>query len=557
MKEKNMKKKKKGLAIGKSDFKEIITRNAYYIDKTKFIEEIIEDLSEVKLFTRPRRFGKTLNLSMLKYFFDVENAEENKKLFDNLYISKSEHMEYQGQNPVIFISMRNAEAKSWEDSFSNIKNLVSDLYDKFEYISKNFKKRDLVEFEKIWIKKEEADWESSIKNLSRYLYEYYGKKVIILIDEYDTPMTSAWNEGYYKKSRRFFKSFYSNALKDNEYLQFAVVTGILRVVKEGIFSGLNNLSVYTVLDSDFSDCFGLLDNEVKQALEYYELSQNQNIEEVRKWYNGYKFGNVQVYNPWSILNYLKRKEINVYWINTSDNRLIHSAIENSDKELFDELKDLFNNGTTEQTVIASSNMDKLKDPQEVWQLLLFGGYLTVEEKVAMNEYALKLPNYEVKTFFKDMFVQNLGGFSRFKEMIKAFKNLEIEKFEEILNEIFLVSMSYYDTSKTEKSYHTLILGMMLYLDSEYTVLSNNETGYGRNDLALKPINKSNPGYIFEFKVAKTEEELEEKTKEALNQIEHKKYPVMLKERGVKEIMYLGMAFYGKKVKVEWKIVENS
>ena len=189
-------------------------------------------------------------------------------------------------------------------------------------------------------------------------------------------------------------------------------------------------------------------------MEYYELSQN--IEEVRKWYNGYKFGNVQVYNPWSILNYLKRKEINVYWINTSDNRLIHSAIENSDKELFDELKDLFNNGTTEQTVIASSNMDKLKDPQEVWQLLLFGGYLTFEEKVAMNEYALKLPNYEVKTFFKDMFVQDLGGFSRFKEMIKAFKNLEIEKFEEILNEIFLVSMSYYDTSKTEKPYHTLI-----------------------------------------------------------------------------------------------------
>ena len=200
MKEKNMKKKKKGLAIGKSDFKEIITRNAYYIDKTKFIEEIIEDLSEVKLFTRPRRFGKTLNLSMLKYFFDVENAEENKKLFENLCISKSEYIEHQGQNPVIFISMKNAEAESWEDSFSNIKNLVSDLYDKFEYISKNFKKRDLVEFEKIWIKKEEADWESSIKNLSRYLYEYYGKKVIILIDEYDTPMTSAWNEGYYEKA---------------------------------------------------------------------------------------------------------------------------------------------------------------------------------------------------------------------------------------------------------------------------------------------------------------------------------------------------------------------
>ena len=549
-----MKKKKKGLAIGNSDFKEIITQNGYYIDKTKFIEDLLEDLSKVKLFTRPRRFGKTLNLSMLKYFFDVKNAEENRKLFEDLYISKSEYMKNQGQNPVIFISMRNAEAENWEDSFFNIKNLISNLYDNFEYISSNLKKRDLVEFENIWLKKDNADWENSLKNLSRYLYEYYGKKVIILIDEYDTPMTSAWNEGYYEKSRRFFKSFYSNTLKDNEYLQFAVVTGILRVAKEGIFSGLNNLKTYTVLNNKYAESFGLIETEVKNALEYYGLEQN--IEKVRKWYNGYKFGNIQIYNPWSIINYLDEKEINVYWINTSDNRLIHSAIENADKDLFDELKDLFNNGTTEQMVMASSNMDRLKDPQEVWQLLLFGGYLTVEEKIAINEYALKLPNYEVKTFFKDMFVQNLGGFSRFREMIKAFKNFEFDRFEELLNEIFLVSMSYYDTSKTEKPYHTFILGMMLYLDNEYTVLSNNETGYGRNDLALNPINKRDVGYIFEFKVAKIEEELEERAEEALSQIENKKYPVLLKECGVKEIVHIGMAFFGKRVKVKYKVVKN-
>ena len=549
-----MKKKKKGLAIGNSDFKEIIQENGYYVDKTKFIEDLLEDLSKVKLFTRPRRFGKTLNLSMLKYFFDVRNAEENRKLFDNLYISKNEYMENQGQNPVILISLRNAEAENWEDSFFNIKNLISNLYDNFEYISSNLKKRDLVEFENIWLKKDNADWENSLKNLSRYLYEYYGKKVIILIDEYDTPMTSAWNEGYYEKSRRFFKSFYSNTLKDNEYLQFAVVTGILRVAKEGIFSGLNNLKTYTVLNNKYAESFGLIETEVKNALEYYGLEQN--IEKVRKWYNGYKFGNIQIYNPWSIINYLDEKEINVYWINTSDNRLIHSAIENADKDLFDELKDLFNNGTTEQMVMASSNMDRLKDPQEVWQLLLFGGYLTVEEKIAMNEYALKLPNYEVKTFFKDMFVQNLGGFSRFREMIKAFKNFDFDRFEELLNEIFLVSMSYHDTSKTEKPYHTFILGMMLYLDNEYTVLSNNETGYGRNDLALNPINKRDVGYIFEFKVAKTEEELEERAEEALCQIENKKYPVLLKKCGVKEIVHIGMAFFGKRVKVKYKVVKN-
>ena len=549
-----MKKKKKGLAIGNSDFKEIIQENGYYVDKTKFIEDLLEDLSKVKLFTRPRRFGKTLNLSMLKYFFDVRNAEENRKLFENLYISKSEYMENQGQNPVILISLRNTEAENWEDSFFNTKNLVKSLYKQFQYIKEKLDEFDLEDFLSIVKDKNNADWENSLKNLSRYLYEYYGKKVIILIDEYDTPMTSAWNEGYYEKSRRFFKSFYLNTLKDNEYLQFAVVTGILRVAKEGIFSGLNNLKTYTVLNNKYAESFGLIETEVKNALEYYGLEQN--IEKVRKWYNGYKFGNIQIYNPWSIINYLDEKEINVYWINTSDNRLIHSAIENADKDLFDELKDLFNNGTTEQMVIASSNMDRLKDPQEVWQLLLFGGYLTVEEKIAMNEYALKLPNYEVKTFFKDMFVQNLGGFSRFREMIKAFKNFDFDRFEELLNEIFLVSMSYNDTSKTEKPYHTFILGMMLYLDNEYTVLSNNETGYGRNDLALNPINKRDVGYIFEFKVAKTEEELEKRAEEALSQIENKKYPVLLKECGVKEIVHIGMAFFGKRVKVKYKVVKN-
>ena len=549
-----MKKKKKGLAIGNSDFKEIIQENGYYVDKTKFIEDLLEDLSKVKLFTRPRRFGKTLNLSMLKYFFDVKNAEENRKLFDNLYISKSEYMENQGQNPVILISLRNTEAENWENSFFNTKNLVKSLYKQFQYIKEKLDEFDLEDFFNIVKDKYNADWENSLKNLSRYLYEYYGKKVVILIDEYDTPMTSAWNEGYYEKSRRFFKSFYSNTLKDNEYLQFAVVTGILRVAKEGIFSGLNNLKTYTVLNNKYAESFGLIETEVKNALEYYGLEQN--IEKVRKWYNGYKFGNIQIYNPWSIINYLDEKEINVYWINTSNNRPIHSAIDNADKDLFDELKDLFNNGTTEQMVMASSNMDRLKDPQEVWQLLLFGGYLTVEEKIAMNEYALKLPNYEVKTFFKDMFVQNLGGFSRFREMIKAFKNFEFDRFEKLLNEIFLVSMSYHDTSKTEKPYHTFILGMMLYLDNEYTVLSNNETGYGRNDLALNPINKRDVGYIFEFKVAKTEEELEERAEEALSQIENKKYPVLLKECGVKEIVHIGMAFFGKRVKVKYKVVKN-
>ena len=549
-----MKEKKKGLAIGTSDFKSLITGNAFYIDKTKFIEEILEDLSEVKLFTRPRRFGKTLNLSMLKYFFDVENAEENRKLFNNLYISQSEYMKYQGQYPVIFISMRNVEAENWEKSYFNTRNLISLLYRSFKHIGEKINEFDIEDFMNIAMNKDHADWESSLKNLSKYLYEYYGKKAIILIDEYDTPMTNAWSEGYYEKSRNFFKNFYANALKDNEYLEKGVVTGILRVAREGIFSGLNNLRVYTVLDKNYSDAFGLTEDEIIKALDYYELSEN--VEDVRKWYNGYKFGSIQIYNPWSIVNYLKDREINVYWINTSNNRLIHSAIKDAENELFKDLKDVLNDGVTVQTVNASSNMEDLRNPEEVWQLMVFGGYLTVEEKIGINEYALKLPNYEVKTFFKDMFIKNLGGGSRFREIMKAFRNLEMKDFEELLNETFIVSMSYYDTSKTEKPYHTLILGMVLYLDNEYTVLSNDESGYGRSDLALEPIDKRNRGYIFEFKIAKDEEEMEEMAEQALAQIEGKKYPAMLKERGITEIVYIGMAFYGKKVKVKYKVMKK-
>lgn len=233
--------------------------------------------------------------------------------------------------------------------------------------------------------------------------------------------------------------------------------------------------------------------------------------EVKKWYDGYKFGNIQIYNPWSILNYLDEKEINIYWVNTSDNKLIYSAIENADKDMFDDLREVFNNGVTEQIVNASSNMDNLRDSQEVWQLLLFGGYLTVENKIGMNIFNLKLPNYEVRTFFEKMFIQNLGGSSRFRNMIKAFKKGDIEGFEEILNEALLVSMSYYDGNKIEeKSYHNLMLGMMLSLDNEYRIASNDEVDYGRNDLASEPINKKSRGDIFEFNIARMKEKIEDR-----------------------------------------------
>ena len=549
-----MKEKKKGLAIGTSDFKSLITGNGFYIDKTKFIEEILEDLSEVKLFTRPRRFGKTLNLSMLKYFFDIENSEENRKLFDNLYISQSEYMKYQGQYPVIFISMRNVEAENWEKSYFNTRNLVSSLYRSFKHIREKIDEFDIEDFMNIAMNKDHADWEGSLKKLSKYLYDYYGKKAIILIDEYDRPMTNAWSEGYYEKSRSFFKNFYANALKDNEYLKFAILMGIIKVPTSGILTGLNNIVDYNVLSNSYSNIFGFTESEVKQAIQYYEIESN--IEEIKKWYNGYKFGDILIYNPWSILNYLEKENFSVYSISTFYSNLIYIAIKNSYNLLFGELKKIFSDSTTEQQINNLTYIDNLKNPQEVWQLMLFGGYLTVEREVEMNVYDLRLPNYEVRTFFKDMFIEKLGGLSCFKELMKAFRNLEMESFEELLNETFMVSMSYHDISKTEKPYHTLILGMMLYLDNEYTVLSNDEAGYGRSDLALEPLDKRNRGYIFEFKIAKDEEEMKEMAEQALAQIEEKKYPVMLKGRGVTEIVYIGMAFCGKNVKVKHKVIKK-
>ena len=293
--------KKRKLPIGVSDFKKIIQNDYYYFDKTKLIENILNEGSEVKLFTRPRRFGKTLNMSMLKYFFDVKDKEENRKLFEGLNISKSEYFDKQGEFPVISISFKNYNKNDWENGFKSVKSIVSDIYAEFEYLMKHLNKRDLKRFEDIWLEKDEGDWEKSLLNLTRYLYNYYGKKVIILIDEYDQPIINSYIRGYYKEAIDFFKNFYGTVLKDNEYLEMSVMTGILRVAKENIFSGLNNIKVHSILNKRFTEYFGILENEVEDALK--DFGMEYDLMDVQKWYNGYLFGDTKVYNPWSIINF--------------------------------------------------------------------------------------------------------------------------------------------------------------------------------------------------------------------------------------------------------------
>ena len=543
----------KRLAIGVSNFKKIIEGDFYYFDKTKFIEEVINDGSEVKLFTRPRRFGKTLNMSMLKYFFDIENKEENKKIFKDLYIEKTEAFKEQGQYPVIFLSLKDLKALTWEQMEKAIKSTISRLFSEYKYLLNDLDKFDTLTFENILLKNTELeDLKEALKFLTRILYEKYNKKVVVLIDEYDSPLVSAYINGYYEKAKDFFKTFYSTVLKDNSYLQMGVLTGIIRVIKAGIFSDLNNLRTYTILSDVYTDSYGLTEEEVEKSLKYYGIEQE--ISNVKDWYDGYKFGDSEVYNPWSILNFLDFKELRAYWVDTSGNDLIKDVLKNITKNTIEALERLFNGEGLKQNISGTSDLSKLLSEEELWELMLFSGYLTVEEKIDQKNYVLRLPNKEIKELFRDTFLEKyFGRGSKLLYLMEALTENRIDEYEERLQEILLTSVSYNDTKKgNEAFYHGLIMGMGLYLEGEYITKSNIESGLGRYDFVIEPKNKTKRAFIMEFKSTDNIEKLEEVSKEALEQIENKKYDVSLKQNGVKDITYMGIAFCGKEIKIEYK-----
>ena len=543
---------KKGIGVGIEDFKKIIEEDCYYFDKTNYIEELLKDRTEIKLFTRPRRFGKTLNMTTLKYFFDVKNAEENRKLFKDLYIEKSEYFKEQGQYPVIFITMKDLKKNTWEQMYFAAKSLISNLYNEFEYIREKLNEKDLIEFEKIWFKKEDGDYDNSLRLLSEYLYNYYQKKVILLIDEYDNPLIVANQNGYYKEAINFYRNLYSSALKTNSNLKMGVLTGIVQVAKEGIFSGLNNVITYNILGNDFETFFGLSEEEVENSLKYFELEYE--IEEVKKWYDGYKFGNSEVYNPWSIINYLRTKELQAYWVNTSDNALIYDSLKNSTVDVFNNLQTLFEGKEIKKEISPFFTFEELSKFDGIWQLMVYNGYLKISKKLSNDEYMIKIPNYEIQTFFKKGFIDKfLVSGNYFNPMMDALLDGDIEEFERRLQNIFLVNTSFYDL-KGEKVYHSLFLGMLIWLRDKYEVKSNGERGHGRYDAMLIPLDKIKPAYVFEFKVSKTIKGLNTKAEEALEQIKEKQYDAGLKEKGISKIYRIGIAFKGKNVKVKYKIV---
>ena len=565
-----MKKRKKKLPIGLSDFKDMIEKNYYYFDKSELIVNILEDGSIVKLFTRPRRFGKTLNMSMLKYFFDVKNKEENKKLFEGLNISKSEYFEKQGEFPVISISFKNYNKNDWESGFKSIKSTISDIYAKFEYLMEHLNKRDLKKFEDIWLEKDEGDWERSLLNLTKYVYEYYEKKVIVLIDEYDQPIINSYIKGYYSETIDFFKSFYGSVLKDNEYLEMSVITGILRVAKENIFSGLNNLEVHTILDSEFTEYFGIMEDEVEEALKDFNLEYE--LEDVQKWYNGYLFGDTKVYNPWSVINFLKKGRLRPYWVNTSGNGLIQLYLEKLKNEIFDEFSKLLNKESVLKRINDNMTFGNLEANFEknIWNLFFHSGYLTLVEEYDEDEEGiyLKIPNEEILKMFSEMFIEvYFKDTNNFLDMTEALKNGDIKKFKLGLNKVLLENTGIFDVNGIykEQFYHGFMLGMILILKNEYEITSNGFAGKGRYDLLLKPKNvlEGKEGIIFELKIVnansdekfsgdKLKEKLEKECEVALNQIDEKEYVSVLKNAGVERILKIGIAFFGKEFEVKFE-----
>ena len=550
---------KKAVPVGVENFERIIKDGYYYVDKSLLIEKILENRTPVTLFTRPRRFGKTLNMSMLKYFFDVENKEENRKLFENLKISDSKYMSEQGKYPVIFISLKDLKENSWEECLESLKDIMYKVFNEYEFLKEKLNFVEKRQFDKIWeMTGNEKNFKTSLLDLSKYLNKYYSKKVIVLIDEYDSPIINAFDKGYYNEAIEFFQVFYSSALKTNDSVKYGILTGITRIIKEGIFSGLNNLYVNTVLSKNYAEYFGLLESEVIEMLDYFNMKYK--IEEVKSWYNGYLFGNEQVYNPWSIVNYLREKEIKSYWANVSGNTLLENMLDNAGESVYADLK-RFTDGESIEKYISDGTTIKslLSSNDEIWQLFLYSGYLTKAEKQReidvtsdyTNVYNLKIPNREIRSYFGSLFLNRFFGTEvKTNTLIKALENGDIRKFEKTLGEIMINMLSYFDLdSEMEKIYQVFMIGLVGFLMGRYEIISNNESGYGRYDLAMIPVKSNEKAYLMEFKISKTEKGMRAKAEEALKQIDEKKYDTRLKTRGIKNILKIGIAFYGKSAKV--------
>jgi len=555
---------RKTIQVGTSDFKELIEGNHYFVDKSLLIKEFIENTAKVILTPRPRRFGKTLNMSMLRYFFDIEKREENKALFNGLKIEKEkEIMKQQGEYPVIFMSFKNQKHLNFKNLEEGITLLFSDLYREYDYLleSERLSYLDKKEIEN-FISREVTPIQclNAFSNLMRLLNKHYNQKVIVLIDEYDVPIQESYLRNYYEETVVLIRNILTAALKDNINLEKALVTGILRVAKESIFSGLNNIEVNTIFGFNFNDKFGFREDEVEDLLKYYKLTEK--IDEVKAWYNGYIFGGEVIYNPWSVLNYIKNNAMGFmpYWINSSGNELIKKLLSKGNKDTKENLEDLIQGNSIEKIVDDHIVMKEVEEDEEnLWSFLALSGYLKpvkVELIRGRLKCNLKIPNEEVHIFYENLiekwFRESLKS-EKYNTMLKALITKDVEVFEEIFSDFVMKNMSYFDVSgeEPERVYHAFVLGMIVSLADEYEVKSNKESGYGRYDVMLIPRDKTKLGIIIEFKRIKdtAPKTIDEGVSEALKQIAENKYEEELKDRDINNILKLAIVFKGKKVKI--------
>ena len=555
---------KRNLPIGTSDFKKIRNQNSYYVDKSLMIKEIIDDCSEIILIPRPRRFGKTLNMSMLRYFFDLNDAEANRKLFDGLNITKEvEFDNEQGRYPVIFLTFKDIKETSFEASFEKLQEVIADEYGRFSFLleSDEMSEVEKEQFDDIIKSRTSVTrLQSSLKKLTKYLFNHFKQKPILLIDEYDTPIHAAYTEGYYKKMIDFMRAMLGDALKDNSNLHKGVLTGTLRISKESIFTGLNNPSVYTLLSHRFNDKFGFTQNEVSQMLVDYDLESE--TESVKAWYNGYIIGKIDIYNPWSIINFIHNKDegFKPHWVNSSSNDLIKDIIKDSPASVHAEMLELLDNKILVKSLDENISFPELKSTDNsIYSFLVFSGYLKARflEHTDDNDfYQLMIPNLEVKRLFKNIFLTWFKEtFSNGKnvDLINALLSKDTNLFGEILGECVLHTLSVHDVERreVERVYQAFLLGILVSLTPDYEVTSNKESGYGRYDICIVPLkNKTAPSIILELKSIRISETAETALVSALKQIEDKQYEASIRQRGYEDILKLAVVFDGKRVWVK-------
>ena len=547
------------MPIGTDDFAKV-RESYYFVDKTKIIRQLIDDHNEVTLFTRPRRFGKTLTMSMIDYFFSIHKKEVSLSLFRGLSIENAgfTYMQHRGTYPVIFLTLKECAEDSWENMYEQFMVTIQIEFQKHRYLLDSplihaEEKLQIQQF--LTCTATPIEYKRSLWYLSSYLQRYFNRKPIILIDEYDAPLQYAYSHVFYEKASNFFKRFFSAALKGNEYLEFAVLTGVLRIAKESIFSGLNNLAVYSTLSAEYSDAFGYTPNEVIQITK--DFGYENKLNEIKAWYDGYTFGNQEIYNPWSV-NYYIDSNCNTapYWINTADNSILQDLLRHVTTLQLQSLQGLL----LDKPIATSLNEGVIyhtigQDKSALYTLLLNTGYLTASatQTTTDERYLLRIPNEEIKRVYRTEILNSLVmGITRdtFDNLFDALLSGQESIFETLLEQILLRFVSVFDAANKESFYHGFMLGITaLFLNREYEVVSNAESGYGRFDVAIFPKQMTRAGVILEFKVASSLDQLPKQSQKALLQIEEKKYVEEFQKRNVRLVWKYGIAFYGKYVKV--------